>query len=416
MQQLRGCEDRPHACDRRAELDDVSQALTQRLEVHVGIASRCSHRSNHLGLDEATRGVVSPIATTRLLDDASTLLGAETQVARAIGNDEVFAQRTLAIADRIRDDTRHAHVTLHTTGLVRLTQADAVTGNEIGENLLLDSCFTERRQHALDVAEEHTVRSDHEHALVFEWETMRVQQIRGAVQRDDRLAGSGATLHDEHARMRRANDLVLFRLDRRDDVTELTGAPTTECGEQRAVAADALATDDARQTFIVTDTEVSFAEQFIFDPEQRAALDGEVTTTNESHRLATRRSIERLGHWRAPVDDDRLSIEVRDRETTDVETLEPRVPLCGPVDPPEDEGGIPEVQLGEASEQLLVEGIALVAGLEGAAGARLIQVADAPGVGLGAFEAVVRSVDVGLFGLVVGVRMAHFGVHQLYRP
>jgi hypothetical protein len=196
----------------------------------------------------------------------------------------------------------------------------------------------------------------------------------------------------------------------------LTGATTAECGEQRAVAADALATDDARQTFIVTDTEVSFAEQFVFDPEQRAALDGEVPTTNESHRLATRRSIERLGHWRAPVDDDRLSIEVRDRETTDVETLEPRVPLCGPVDPPEDEGGIPEVQLGEASEQLLVEGVALVAGLEGAAGARLIQVADAPGVGLGAFEAVVRSVDVGLFGLVVGVRMAHFGVHQLYRP
>ena len=31
---------------------------------------------------------------------------------------------------------------------------------------------------------------------------MRVQQVRGAVQGDDRLAGAGTALHDEHAGLR----------------------------------------------------------------------------------------------------------------------------------------------------------------------------------------------------------------------
>ena len=290
-----------------------------------------------------------------------------------------------------------------------------MSGDEIGKHHLLDPCLAERRQHTFDVPQEHAVGTDHEHALVLERKAMRVQQVRGAMQRDDRLSRSRSTLHDEHTRMWGTNDLVLFGLDRRHDVAELAGATTTESGEQRAVSTNALTTDDARQSFVVSDAEVTLAEQLVLDAEQRASFDGEVSSAHEPHRLATSGTIERLGNRGSPVDDHRFPIEVGDGKSPDVEALESRIPFGRAVDPAEHEGRVPEVELGQSGEQLLVEGIALVAGLEGATHAGLVQVTDAPGVGLAAFEALVRSVDVGLLGLVVGVQMAHFGVHQLYR-
>ncbi len=76
------------------------------------------------------------------------------------------------------------------------------TANEIGQHDLLDAGLAERRKHPFDVAQEHTVRPDDEHALVFEREPMGVEQVGGAVQRHHRLARTGATLHDEHAVLR----------------------------------------------------------------------------------------------------------------------------------------------------------------------------------------------------------------------
>ena len=76
----------------------------------------------------------------------------------------------------------------------------------------------------MDVAQEHAVRADDEHTLVFEREPIRVEQVGGAVQRDDGLAGARTALHDEHAGKGRPDDLVLLGLDRRDDVAELAGA------------------------------------------------------------------------------------------------------------------------------------------------------------------------------------------------
>ena len=109
--------------------------------------------------------------------------------------------------------------------------------HQVVQHDLFDAGLTERGQHSLDVAQEHPVGSDDEHALVLEREPVGVEQVGGAVERDDRLAGAGSALHDEHPGLRAADDLVLLALDGGDDVAELSGAATFERSEQGGVAA-----------------------------------------------------------------------------------------------------------------------------------------------------------------------------------
>ena len=77
--------------------------------------------------------------------------------------------------------------------------------------------------------------------------------------------------------------------------------------------------------------------------------------------------------------------------------------------------GITQIQCGQALQQLLVEGIAFVAGLKGAARTCLIEFANMPGILAALIQAGISMVYVGLLGGKVRVLMAHFGVHQLYR-
>ena len=97
-------------------------------------------------------------------------------------------------------------------------------GDEVGEHGQLDAGLAQRRQHLLDVAEEQAVGPDDEHALALEREPVGVEEVGGAVQGDDGLAGARAALHDEHAGQLGADDLVLLALDGGDDVAEAAGA------------------------------------------------------------------------------------------------------------------------------------------------------------------------------------------------
>ena len=285
---------------------------------------------------------------------------------------------------------------------------------EIGQHGLFHTCFAERRQHAFDVSQEDAVRAEHEDALIFEWKAMRVQEVCGAVQCDHRLARAWPTLHDEHAVVRGTNDLVLLGLNGGDDVAELSRATTSKSGEQGAVATQTrVFLLHTIETLVVADAQVALAEEFVFDTEQLATLDGKVTSTSEPHRLATRRSIERLGYRRAPVDHHWFALLVGDGQTTDVETLDALA--LHAIDTTEHQRRVAEVEIGEARQKLLVESIALVTGLEGAPRVGLVQTADPPGVLPALFETGVSVVDVGLFGRQVGVLLAHFGGVPLYR-
>ena len=184
---------------------------------------------------------MSPESTPGGLDDPGRLVDAQPDISGAERDDQLVAQWPLAVDDGVVDDVGHPHVALEPSGdrrvvagLARAQECDV--GDEIGEHDLFDAGLAERWEHALDVAEEHAVRANDEHTLVVEREPVGVDEVGGAVERDDRLAGAGAPLHDEYAVLGRADDLVLLTLDRGDDVAERAGSSPFERGEQRRIA------------------------------------------------------------------------------------------------------------------------------------------------------------------------------------
>ena len=145
------------------------------------------------------------------------------QALQPVANDEIGSKLTLAIANRFRQERHHARVALHSRCKAKVVGADADAMDQVGENSEFDPCFTKRRQHLFDVAEEKSVRADDKNALTFERKTMGVKQIRSAMQRNNGLACSWSALNNKHARKWCTNDFVLLTLNRRDNVTESTG-------------------------------------------------------------------------------------------------------------------------------------------------------------------------------------------------
>ena len=121
------------------------------------------HRRPHLALDPAPAGVVAAEAAAGRLTMRDRVVGAQAHVARAERHDEILAQRALAVADGLVDDVAHAGVALD-AGRERRVDLLAAggephVGHEVGEHDLLDAGLAERRQHLLDVAQEHPVRA-----------------------------------------------------------------------------------------------------------------------------------------------------------------------------------------------------------------------------------------------------------------
>ena len=216
----------------------------------------------------------------------------------------------------------------------------------------------------------------------------------------------------------RADDLVLFALDRGDDVAERAGAPTLERGQQRGVAAQLARTagiGSSVETFVVPDAEVSLAEQLVLDPQQLLTLDREVAPAGDAHRVAAGRAVERLGDRGPPVDDDRLTVFVGDRESTDVEALQPVGRLGVPIDAAEDQRRGAEIEVGQPLDQRLVERVSLEPGLERAAEICLGHVTHTPCRLTTGVQTVVRVIDVCLLCGEIRVLLGHIWTRQCYR-
>ena len=77
------------------------------------------------------------------------------------------------------------------------TLIGATPVDEVRDGELLDAVLAERRQDVRDVLHERAVRPDDEHAAPGVALAFGVDQPRGAVQPDRRLAGAGAALDDK---------------------------------------------------------------------------------------------------------------------------------------------------------------------------------------------------------------------------
>ena len=208
VQELGRREQRPHPVECLADLRGSPEGVLHRQRTDLRVVEARGERRPQLVLDELASAVVATEATTSSPDDPRRLLGSQPDVPGTERDDEVVAQRSFTVGDRLIDDIGHPNVTLETS-CGRAVGARPVVGsqelharNEVGQHHLLDTGLAERRQHSLDVAQEHSVRADHQHALVLQRKTVGVEQVGGSVERNDGLAGAGSALDHEDAVLR----------------------------------------------------------------------------------------------------------------------------------------------------------------------------------------------------------------------
>ena len=150
-------------------------------------------------------------------------------------------------------------------------------------------------QHLVDVAQERAARADEQDARALEQAAVRVQQVRGAVQGDGRLAGARTALHDERAAQLGADDRVLLALDRRDDVAHPAGAARGQPGQQRT-----LAGQPAQPCVGVPGQQVE-VEHLVLDARDGAPARDHVPATHDAVGVRGGGPVERLRGRRAPV-------------------------------------------------------------------------------------------------------------------
>ena len=138
------------------------------------------------------------ITTSCCFHDVYRLFNAQTCITSAKGHHHIFTKTTFTIGNCFFNHTGDFLLPLNTRHLGRFAATKTHIGYKILQNYLFNACFTQRRQHALDVTQEHTVRSNDQNALVFQRKTMRVQQIGGTMQGDNSLPCARATLHHQH--------------------------------------------------------------------------------------------------------------------------------------------------------------------------------------------------------------------------
>ena len=176
---------------------------------------------------------------------------------------------------------------------------------------------------------------------------MLVEQECGAVEPDGRLAGARTALHDQARLEGRADDRVLFGLDRRDDVAHLAGPGPAELGEQRVGHA-------AR-----TGERVGIVEVLLEHVRELARREHEPAAPREAERVGEGRPVERCRNPRPPVDDDRRAAVVLDVAPADVPAVAPLL-----VDAAEAQHGGPLLEGDEPPLQLPFHrfGVGLVGG------------------------------------------------------
>jgi hypothetical protein len=182
--------------------------------------------------------------------------------------------------------------------------------------------LAEGRQDALGVRhQQRRGRDDQDAARVPA--TVLVEQVRGPVQGDRRLAGAGPALHVRHRRGGCPDDEVLLGLDGGDDVPHGVAAGLAQRGHQRTVA-------DHRQ---FTPGKGGFqlrAHQVVLDPEDLAALGADDPTAYDPAGIDRRGAVERRGRRGPPVDHQRRVVRVQDADTADVECLRDLGGVVGP--------------------------------------------------------------------------------------
>jgi hypothetical protein len=131
------------------------------------------------------------------------------------------------------------------------------------------------------------VRTDEQHAAAVVTEAgVGVEQVRGAVQRDDGLARARPAVDDERTGGSRADDGVLVGLDGAEDVAHPRRPGAAQARDERGLVVErgGVPLELVRGEHLVP---------VVADPAAGPAVSA---PAGQPHRVAVRRAEERLGH------------------------------------------------------------------------------------------------------------------------
>ncbi len=181
--------------------------------------------------------------------------------------------------------------------------------DDVAEGAQRDGVLAEGGQDPFDVGGVRRGRAGDEHTAALEPPTVAVEQVGGAVEGDDGLAGAGAPRDLGDAPGGGADRLVLMRLDGRDDVAHVRASAAAERRHEGALA------EDDEVVGGVGDHEV------VLGPDDPVSPRTQHATAQDVLGVHGRRPVERRGGRGAPVDDEGFVLVVAHAETADVPHL-----------------------------------------------------------------------------------------------
>src|SRR5262249_30954733 len=204
---------------------------------------------------------------------------------------------------------------------------------------------------------ERGVRADDEDATPLQVPAVGVEQVSGAVQRGDRLAGAGATLDDEDAAQFGADDAVLLLLDGGHHVGHPAGAFAAHGGDEGGLAGERVP---------VVLAEAVEVGDLVIDAGTRSLPRVDVAPADQAAGLARGRGVEGARGGRAPVDQLEFVIVVAQADAADIQRC-----LLFVIGPAEAQAAFGVIELREAPFVFGGGDVPLQPGLVGAAWAAL---------------------------------------------
>ena len=328
----------------------------------VELAAQCvrlgrRERGKHVGGEQLARHIV------RLAQRAGPVAGPQDAVPRhrhpdAVGADlQVARWHLLAIPHRPAQHVDHLEVALDHRGFGVVVGGGPDTREQLGDRAEHHVGLAQRRQDLADVAQEGGVRPDDQDAAAFQGPAVGVEQVRGPVQRRDRLAGARAALDDQDALQARAYHPVLLGLDGGDHVAHPAGAAGGDAGDQHGLAG---------QGFPVRFGQPVQVEDLVVDAGDGAVPGVNVAAPDQAVRVLRGGGVKGMRGRRAPVDKPRLELVVPQADPADVQLGRALTRGFG-VGAAEAQAVLHRVQLGQPAALFARGDLALHPGLESTA-------------------------------------------------
>ena len=184
-------------------------------------------------------------------------------------------------------------------------------GDEVPQGAGLHALLAEAGQDVGDVGQVGLVRTDEQHAAPAVTEArVGVEEVGGAVQGDDGLAGARTAVDDESAAGSRADDGVLVGLDGAEHVSHPGRPAAAQAGDEGGLVVErGVPFEPVRGEHLVP---------VVADPAAGPAIPA---AAGQTHRVGVGRSEERLGRGGAPVEQQPTTRAVREAEPSDVHGL-----------------------------------------------------------------------------------------------